>query len=73
LKGESDLLTVVEAAAVLRISRNLAYELIRQGRVPHLRLGKRILVPRRSLDTWIAEQSQLHTPTALSAGLAGHH
>ena len=42
-------LTVEEAAALLGISRNLAYELVAAGRIPSIRLGRRVLVPRRAL------------------------
>ncbi len=41
--------TVEEAATVLGISRALGYELIRKGRIPSLRLGRRIVVPRAAL------------------------
>lgn len=51
------MLTVEEAALFLRISRNLAYELVRQGALPHLRLGRRLLVPRQTLERWVEEQS----------------
>lgn len=43
-------LTVEEAAARLGISRTLAYELVRQGKIPSLRLGRRRLVPVHALD-----------------------
>ena len=43
-------LTVTEAAAALGISRTHAYELIARGELPSLRLGRRIVVPRRSLE-----------------------
>ena len=47
-------LTVREAARVLRISRNSCYEAIRKGELPAIRLGRRWLVPlsalRRMLD-----------------------
>ena len=56
------LLTVAEAARLLRISRNLCYELIAQGRLPHLRLGRRILVPRYGLEQWIARESGSSPP-----------
>src|SRR4030065_965823 len=59
---ESVLLTVPEAARLLRISRNLAYELIRQGRLPHVRLGRRILIPRFGLEQWINQQAGLPDP-----------
>ncbi len=58
------LLTVIEAARMLRISRNLAYELIRQNALPHVRLGRRILIPRRTLEAWIETQAGLPKPDA---------
>tara|TARA_B100001123_G_C15032061_1_gene915804 strand:+ start:595 stop:780 length:186 start_codon:yes stop_codon:yes gene_type:complete len=48
--NESKTLTVEEAAKVLGIGRQKAYELAREGKLPVLRLGKRILVPRIALD-----------------------
>jgi excisionase family DNA binding protein len=39
-------LTVEEAAELLGISRALAYEAVRRGEIPSLRIGRRILVPR---------------------------
>ncbi|MDA1195932.1 MAG: helix-turn-helix domain-containing protein [Planctomycetota bacterium] len=49
-----DLLTVPEAARLLRIGRNLAYELIARGEIPSVRLGRVIRVPRVSLERWLA-------------------
>jgi len=43
-------LTVGEAAAVLGISRGLAYELARSGELPVIRLGRRLVVPRAALE-----------------------
>jgi excisionase family DNA binding protein len=43
-------LTVEEAAVALGISRASAYEAVRRGDVPSIRIGRRILVPRRALD-----------------------
>ncbi len=51
------MLNVEEAAAMLRISRNLAYELVRQQRLPHIRLGRRLLIPGHALERWVEEQS----------------
>ena len=53
------LLTVSEAAQVLRISRNLAYELVARGELPAVRLGRVIRVPRFGLESWIARQAGL--------------
>lgn len=61
---DAAVLTVAEAAGVLRISRNLAYDLIAQGRLPHVRLGRRILIPRHGLEQWIAREAGLpQSPT----------
>jgi excisionase family DNA binding protein len=38
-------LTVDEAAKLLRISRGSAYEAVRQGVIPSISIGRRILVP----------------------------
>ena len=46
-------LTVTEAAAALGISRAHAYELVARGELPSLRLGRRIVVPRRGLQRLI--------------------
>ena len=53
------LLTVTETARHLRISRNLCYELVAQGRLPHVRLGRRILVPRHALEQWLAKEAAI--------------
>jgi excisionase family DNA binding protein len=42
-------LTVEEAAASLGISRASAYEAVRRGDVPSIRIGRRILVPKAAL------------------------
>jgi excisionase family DNA binding protein len=47
-------LTVDEAAYLLNISRTLAYELIARGELPALRLGRRIVIPRVTLEELIS-------------------
>ena len=42
-------LTIAEAGELLGISRAFAYELAARGELPVLRLGRRLLVPRRAL------------------------
>jgi len=43
--------TVEEAAKALGISRGLAYEMVREGRLPALRLGqRRLIIPRAALE-----------------------
>ena len=48
-------LTVDEAAQLLGIGRGLASSMIREGRLPHLRFGKRIVVPRKALERFLEE------------------
>jgi excisionase family DNA binding protein len=43
-------MTVNEAAQALGISRTLAYEMVRSGELPSLRLGRRVVVPVRTLE-----------------------
>lgn len=43
------LLTVEEAARVLRLSRAFTYELIARGELPVIRFGRRVLIPREAL------------------------
>ncbi len=46
-------ITVDEAAVMLGISRSLAYELVRRGNLPHLRLARRIVISRRAVERMI--------------------
>ncbi len=54
------LLTVPETAKLLRISRNLAYELVARGELPAVRLGRVIRIPRGALDDWVKESANGH-------------
>ena len=50
------LLTVAEAAELLRVHPNHVYELIRRGELPHVRLGRVIRLPRHRLEQWIEDE-----------------
>jgi excisionase family DNA binding protein len=43
-------LSVKEAAKLLGVGRNKAYEAARRGEIPTIRIGKRILVPVAALE-----------------------
>jgi excisionase family DNA binding protein len=47
---ERQTLTVEEAARLLGISRTSAYEAVRRGELPVLRIGRRYVVPRVALE-----------------------
>ena len=53
-------MTVEEVAAVLRISRAMAYQLVHADNgCPHCHIGKRILVPKAEFEAWLS--SMLHS------------
>lgn len=54
--NERLLLTVEEAARRLGIGRTLAWQLVRQGELPVVRLGRCVRVPYQALQEWIARQ-----------------
>ena len=47
--------TVPEAAEMLGMSRNFAYQLVREGKLPSIRFGKRILIPIAALTKMVEE------------------
>lgn len=52
---ETEILTLEEAARILRITYSRAAELARQSILPHVRLGRQIRVSRSALDRFIAD------------------
>ena len=48
--GEPKTVSVIEAARLLRIGKNLAYAAVARGDLPSIRIGGRILVPLAALD-----------------------
>lgn len=47
------IVSVTELAERLGIGRSAAYEAVRRGEIPSLRLGRRIVVPIRQLEAWL--------------------
>jgi len=57
-------MTVSEAAIALKIGRGLAYAAARDGRLPCIRIGRRLLVSRRALEKILAEPQPLNLTPA---------
>jgi excisionase family DNA binding protein len=57
--NESLILTVGETARLLRLSKTTVYDQIRQGSIPSLRMGKRILIPRIALMRKLEEAGKV--------------
>ena len=49
-------MSVDSAAQLLGISRGLAYEMVRQGKIPALHFGRVIRVPRHALEQLLNAQ-----------------
>ena len=59
VQGEKRLtFTVVEAATLLGIGRNSAYEAIKSGILPSVQIGRRILIPRAALEQFLLKVGQ---------------
>ena len=43
----------LEVAAMLGISKSKVYDLIRQGVIPSLKLGSRVVIPKQKFDEWL--------------------
>ena len=58
LSGTTDWLTVAEFVAKFdgRVSRNFVYERIREGAIPSVRIGRKILIPSDALDRLMTAQ-----------------
>jgi excisionase family DNA binding protein len=49
-------LKVPEVAQVLRIARSRAYELVADGEIPAVKIGRSVRVSRKELDRWLEDQ-----------------
>ena len=49
-------LTVEEAGQILRVGRNTAYDLVRCGKLPSVRVGTQIRIPRQALLDYLSRQ-----------------
>ena len=53
--GKRATLSVDAAAKYIGVSRSSAYEAIRRGELPAIRIGRRLLVPVAALERMLAE------------------
>jgi excisionase family DNA binding protein len=51
---EGRVVTLNEAASILRISRGSAYEAAKRKEIPTIRIGRRLLVPAAALERLLA-------------------
>jgi excisionase family DNA binding protein len=53
---QHEYLKVPEVAQELRIGRSRAYELVANGKIPALKIGRSVRVRRRDLESWLESQ-----------------
>ena len=58
LENCPDILTVMEAAEVSRIGRTMMYRFIQSGEIQHIKIGKKILIPRVYLQEFLAKNAK---------------
>ncbi len=59
---QHEYLKVPEVAEVLRIARSRAYELVADGKIPSVRIGRSVRVSRRELERWLEGQRYADLP-----------
>lgn len=45
--------TAAEVAQVIGISKNAVYDAVERNRIPHVRLGRRVLFPKQPVLDWL--------------------
>lgn len=45
--------TVPAAARLLGVGRNTLYDAVKRGEIPHIRIGRRILIPTSALEAFL--------------------
>ena len=50
MESEKKVLTVEELAKELRISKNLAYKQVREGKIYSIKCGDRYLIPKKAFE-----------------------
>lgn len=58
LGGRRTAMTVAEVAELLQVSQRHIYQLVQDGHVPHLMIGKAIRFDPDQLGAWLKKQAQ---------------
>ena len=52
-------ITVDECAKLIGISRGLCFRMVHEGKIPHLRFNKRVLIPKWAIERLLHEPQPL--------------
>lgn len=50
---EAKIYTIKEICEILQISRTFAYQMLKEGKIPSVKLGKRVIIPKAKFDEWM--------------------
>lgn len=53
LENCPDILTVMEAAKVLRVGRSTMYKLVGNGEIKCVKIGRKLLIPKKCLQSFL--------------------
>ena len=56
---EAAVLNAEELVPILRVSRPTVYKYLREGTIPSVKVGRRILIPQKALDQFLAGKATL--------------
>lgn len=51
-----DIVTHSDLCAMLSISKNSAYRLLKSGQIPHIKMGRKYLIPKSSVSRYISDK-----------------
>lgn len=54
-----DVLTPVEVAGILKLGRTTTYELLRTGTISSIKIGRKIIVPKKFLENFIEDHANM--------------
>ena len=60
MDAQREFLKVPEVAEELRIARSRAYEMVANGTIPAVKIGRSVRVSRKELEGWLEEQRYLN-------------
>ncbi len=65
---DSPRMTVAEIAELLGVSQQTVYDYAGMGRIPHIRLGRRLVFPRPAVMEWFRTAGKSTTLPSTKAG-----
>jgi len=57
-KSADEVMTIIELAAYLKLSKSTLYKLCQEGKVPGQKVGRHWRFHRATIDTWLAKSPE---------------